>query len=62
MEQLASSPQGLSLKNKSEQLDTALKGSKCTKLLVNESEEICSICIDRTVKKLKKTDFNRNYG
>lgn len=54
MKQLASSPQGLSLKDKKQQLDTALKGSKCTKLFVNESEEICSSCIDSTARKGKK--------
>jgi len=51
MEQLSSNPQGLSLKDKEEQLDIALKGSECSKLFVTEMEEIWSSCINNTARK-----------
>lgn len=54
MEQLSSSPRGLALKDKKEQLDIALKGSECGKLFVMERENIWSSCINSTARKGKK--------
>lgn len=53
MEQLPWSPQGLSLKDKKEQLDTALKGSECTKSFVTEREEILPTALTSQLRKEK---------